>query len=323
MAHAQFSLTPRNDPDGLTLQCYSWLPDDKPVAVVQIAHGMGEHALRYGWAASCLNAAGYAVYANDHRGHGGTMGAVPGYMGQDGWNRTIADAAQLSDYVAERHPDLPLVLLGHSMGAMLSQQYLYRYGRRLTAAALSGSPGLGGRVQLWVSHLLARFERWRLGADGESRFLQDRLFSSSNAAFDHEDATGFEWLSRDSAQVQAYVGDDKCGFVLTAGSLADLFGGAREARKADRIDRIPKDLPIYVFSGSADPVHGEQTGLDRLIEAYENAGLTLTRKIYAEGRHELLNETNREEVMEELIAWLNAQCLNAANHNTASNAEAG
>jgi len=162
--------------DGKAIHVYRWLPEVQPRAVIQIAHGMGEHAARYDWTARQLNAAGYAVYANDHRGHGET--ADPdrlGWMGEDGWNRVIADAADLTDHIRATHPEAPVVLLGHSMGAMLSQQYLYRCGAKLDAAVLSGSPGVAGRFQAWLSRTIARFERWRLGADAESALLQKLL----------------------------------------------------------------------------------------------------------------------------------------------------
>ena len=294
-------------PDGQALACYRWLPDpfDSGVAI-QIGHGMGEHALRYQAFADALTGAGYAVYANDHRGHGATMGDVAGYMGDDGWNRVIDDAAVLSDHIATEHPGTKLVYFGHSMGSMLGQQYLYRHGQRLSAAVLSGSPGLSAGFSTWLSRTIARFERWRLGGDAPSALLQNLLFGNSNKPFDTESATGFEWLSRDETEVARYVDDPKCGFVLTAGSLAELFEGVRDARDPANIANIPHGLPIYVMSGGADPVHAEMAGLQRLLDAYRNAGLEVTSRIYPDGRHEMLNETNREEVIADTLAWLAA-----------------
>ncbi len=296
--------------DGHSMHYYRWLPEGDPVASVQIAHGMGEHAARYDWTARHLTGAGFAVYAQDHRGHGASSTPESyGDMGEDGWNRTIGDAAELTQLIKANHPGLPHALIGHSMGAMLSQQYLYRFGRELDAAVLSGSPGLGGPFQLWLSHTIARFEAWRHGADGQSDLLQNLLFGKSNEPFDGPDATGFEWLSRDPAQVKRYVDDPACGFVLRAGSVANLMAGAREARRKSFIAGIPRDLPVYVFSGQADPVHGEEQGLNRLLERYRAQINQVDDRIYPDGRHEMLNETNRDEVVADLIAWLRQALL--------------
>jgi len=187
---------------------------------------------------------------------------------------------------------------------MLTQQYLYRHADGLSAAVISGSPGFGGAFQLWLSHTIARFERWRHGAAGESPLLQKMIFGDANKSFDGPDATGFEWLTRDTEQMQRYVDDPLCGFVLRSGSLADLFAGAREARRRESVRGIPGNLPVYVFSGSDDPVHGEQKGLNRLLGAYREQLENVTSKLYPGGRHEMLNETNRQEVVDDLRRWL-------------------
>ena len=291
--------------DGTRLHVYRWLPEREPRAVVQIAHGMGEHAARYDAVASTLTGAGYAVYANDHRGHGETAEAGKlGWMGKDGWNRVVNDAGDLTDYLRRTHPGCRVVLLGHSMGAMLAQQYLYRFGARLDAAVLSGSPGLPGRFRSWLSRTLARFERWRLGPDAESPLMQKLIFGKANAAFDSEQATGYEWLSRDAEQVAAYVRDPYCGFVLRAGSLYDLFEGVRQSRNVENVLQIPRRLPVYVFSGSDDPVHDGGRNLERLLKAYRSHLEWVDDRIYPGGRHEMLNEINRDEVVQELLAWL-------------------
>ncbi len=291
--------------DGSTLRLYRSLPESAPRAAILIAHGMGEHAGRYTPVAEQLNAAGYAVYANDHRGHGYSADRESlGNMGADGWNRVIEDTAEITAHIASEHPGRPRVLLGHSMGSMLAQQFAYRFGREIDALILSGSPGIGGAFSGWLSHTIARFERWRLGHDAESALMQQLVFGSSNKNWDGPDATGFEWLSRDAGQVQAYVDDPLCGFVLRAGSLCDLFAGAREARRKSSIAGIPAELPVYVFSGSADPVHAEGANLERLLKRYRRQLRRTDYRLYPEGRHEMFNETNRQEVIDDLLAWL-------------------
>jgi alpha-beta hydrolase superfamily lysophospholipase len=290
--------------DGADVACYRWLQEDAR-AVVHIAHGMGEHAKRYDAVALALNDAGYCVYANDHRGHGVTGQSQLGCMGGDGWNRVLADAYEINRYIASEHADVPIILLGHSMGSMMSQLYITRYGDSIDALALSGSPGFKAPFGAWLSRTIARFERWRLGADQSSDLMQNMLFGGSNKPFDAPGATGFEWLSRDPDEVQKYVDDDACGFVLTTGSLMDLFEGSAKNMQADVLANIPKELPIYVFSGTEDPVHGEQKDIQRMLQAFYDQGLgNIEVKWYPGGRHEMFNETNRDEVVADLVAWL-------------------
>ncbi len=290
--------------DGHKVACYRWIPEEAK-AVVQLAHGMGEHAARYDWVARGLNAAGYAVLANDHRGHGDTAGPDPGYMGPDGWNRTLADLYELNQYCRSLYPGLPLCLLGHSMGSMLSQQYITRHGCSIDALVLSGSPGFkeSSRIASWI----VRFENWRHEPNEASDLMQKLLFSSSNKNFDGPSATGYEWLSRDADAVKKYVDDKKCGFVLSIGSLVDMYAGGGAAQDKRSLDKIPAELPMLVFAGADDPVHGERRDLDRMVNAYRDTGIRkLDYKMYEGGRHEMFNETNREEVIADVIQWLDA-----------------
>jgi alpha-beta hydrolase superfamily lysophospholipase len=302
-----------NASDGKRLHLYRWLPTGPARATIHIAHGMGEHAARYHEVAQLLAQAGYAVYADDHRGHGQT--ADPdflGDMGPDGWNRVIDDAADITAYVRAMHPGVPHVLFGHSMGAMLAQQFLYRHGARIDAAILSGSPGFLGRLRGWLSHTIARFERWRLGPTAPSPLMQKLLFGSNNKTFDAPGASGYEWLSRDRGQVAAYAADAQCGFVLRTGSLCELFAGARQARKTENVLQIPRSLPVYVFSGSDDPVHDSERNLERLLKAYRDHLERVDYRVYPGGRHEMLNEINRDEVIQDVLGWLDSALRSAA-----------
>ena len=293
--------------DGHDVACYSWVPTN-PKALVQIAHGMGEHARRYDWVARQLIAEGYAVYANDHRGHGETSGPVLGYMGADGWNRALADMYELGQLARGKHEGLKLILLGHSMGSMLSQQYITRYGCSIDALVLSGSPGFRESKLAFIGHMMMKFERWRHGPDGASELMQDVIFRKSNRAFDSPGATGYEWLSRDHEEVAIYIADEQCGFVLSSGSLIEMYEGSAISQAKLSLLKIPQDLPIYIFSGSQDPVHGGQADLDRLVDAYRKCGLAqITYKLYPGGRHEMFNETNKDEVLSELVLWLEEQ----------------
>jgi len=308
MKHTNFEL---RGLDGQRFACCSWLPQNPPRAIVQIAHGMGEHKGRYTDVAEALTTQGYAVYASDHRGHGGTIiDAKPGAMGKDGWRLTLADMNYLAEYSMRAHPDLPTVLLGHSMGAALAQQYLYLYGQHLDAAVLSGSPGFSNPLQTLLLQFIARAESLRSGPDMQSPLLQSLLFGANNKAFEaaaaNDSLTGFEWLSKDSLQVEAYLNDPQCGFVLSPASLAQFFAGMRHSCDERNVRAISQKLPVYVLSGADDPVHNAQRGLIKLVETYRNAGLPVEYKLYPEGRHEMLNETNRVEVVAQLLDWLAA-----------------
>lgn len=293
--------------DDALIARWSWRPQGEARGIIHVAHGMGEHALRYDRLAQRLTDAGYVVYANDHRGHGQT--APPGqhgWLGNDGWNRLLTDLREMIRAERKADPNLPAVLLGHSMGAMATQNYLCRYGRTIDAAVLSGSPGFGAALPGLKNLILARFERWRLGPDSESERLQQALFGNANNRFDGPDANGFEWLSRDTDEVQRYVDDPACGFVLTCGSLVDLFGGARLAASSERVKAIPTALPVLVISGSDDPVHANEQNLQRLLSAYRDQLDRVDYQLYPGGRHELFNETNRDAVTDDLIAWLDS-----------------
>lgn len=294
--------------DGVELFVYHWTPDNMQQAkgVIHIAHGLAEHAARYARVAEALTNAGYIVYANDHRGHGRTAKS-PEQLGfftaEHGFDQVVDDLAGMIALWRRTHPQLPIVFFGHSMGAMLGQHYLFRYGDTIDAAVLSGTSGKPPAL-IHLLLTIAKFERWRVGNDKVSMVVHQLAFGDFNKPF-KPGRTGFEWLSRDEAEVDKYVADPLCGFPCTTQLWLDLgealFTAADPANQA----RIPKHLPIYIFAGSRDPVSGNLAGLRQLLGAYEAAGLTnVSHKFYEDGRHEMLNEINRDEVTRDLIAWL-------------------
>ena len=291
--------------DGTKIHCLKWEPENTVKGIIYIAHGMGEHAARYDWTAQQLSQSGYVVIANDHRGHGKTAIHL-GDFGENGWSLMVDDMHAIIQSIDEQYPGHKKVLFGHSMGALLSQQYITHYGDNLDALVLSGSPGFSAYLQIFISGLLCRFESWRLGPLKESRLLNFLIFGSANKQFEKDLAnpSGFEWLSRDQSEVQAYIDDAMCGFVPFPNSLQFMFQGIKLTQDTTSIQRIPRDLPIYLFSGTADPVHGEFANINRLLDALRNRGLDTTTKFYLEGRHEMLNETTKAKVISDLIAWL-------------------
>jgi alpha-beta hydrolase superfamily lysophospholipase len=293
--------------DGKTLFVRRFLPDDSASvkAIVHLAHGMAEHSARYARVAEALTTAGYAVYANDHRGHGKT--ASPDELGffaeKDGFARVVGDLVELVAREKKEHPDLPLVLVGHSMGSYMVQEFIIDHGREIAGAVLSGS---AGKPNLLASagRLLARAVRLRAGARGKSKLLGDLSFGAFNKQF-APTRTAFDWLSRDVAEVDKYVTDPLCGFDVTTSLWVDVLDALASIARPERQARIPKDLPIYVFSGSEDPVSGNTKSLEQLLAAYRLAGVRdVAHRFYPGARHETLNETNRDEVTRDLITWL-------------------
>ena len=287
--------------DGAEFHTYRWLPDDAPRAIFQVAHGLAEHAARYARLARVLTAQGFGVYANDHRGHGQTAGA--GDLGlfaeRDGWRKCIGDLWTLNRRISAEHSGSPIILLGHSMGSFMAQDFVADHSDAIAALVLSGSNGPPPAIA-GVGRMIARIERLRLGARGKSALLQAMMFGEFNKRFKPA-RTEFDWLSRDPAEVDAYVADPLCGFEFTNQLAVDLLDALGPLLKPERLARIRKDLPVYIFSGSDDPVGAN---LQALADAYRTAGLTrVDMRLYSGARHETLNETNRDEVTSDLVAW--------------------
>jgi alpha-beta hydrolase superfamily lysophospholipase len=296
-------------PDRVEIFVYRWLPAGRePRALVQIAHGASEHAGRYGRLADALAGAGYGIYANDHRGHGRTAGTLErfGLAGPDGWNRLIEDTRRLTSHISHAHPRHPIVLLGHSMGSLVAQYYLQRRPEALRAVVLSGTlsalPPGSEDLDARVDAAIARQGRDVPSEDFAMLFVgfNDRFADSGPPA----GPTGFEWLSRDHAEVQKYVDDPWCGLPLSNGFVADSLRPRSEIWAPGSEERIPKHIPILFIAGEEDPVGEFGEGVRRLAERYRRAGLRVTERIYPGARHEMFNETNREEVHRDLLDWL-------------------
>jgi alpha-beta hydrolase superfamily lysophospholipase len=204
----------------------------------------------------------------------------------------------------KENPGVPAVIYGHSMGSYLAQALLIEAGAELHAAILSASSGKPNALAS-AGRIIARAERARLGPRGRSRLLNSLSFEAFNKAF-KPNRTAFDWLSRDEAEVDKYVADPLCGFVVCTQLWVDVLDALTEISRPDLQARIPKGLPVYVLTGSDDPVSDRTKSLDQLVGAYRRAGLTrVTYKIYSGGRHEMVNERNRDEVLRDLVTWLN------------------
>jgi alpha-beta hydrolase superfamily lysophospholipase len=277
--------------DGAQLAAFRMPPSGGPVrGVVQIAHGMAEHSRRYERLAARLAAAGYATYAADHRGHGGSARIHGlGDFGPGGFAAVVADMAVLSQLARADNPGAPLILLGHSMGSFAAQAYLPEHGAQLAALVLSGTAALPPLLQAMAAAAnVGRLEAF-------------------NAAFEPA-RTPFDWLSRDEAEVDAYIADPMCGFEVAEASRQSMFALGLRSPNDPRLSGLRSDLPILILSGEVDPVVGPgQSHAVALIDAWRGRGLgRIEHRVYAGARHELFNETCRDQVTADLIAWLGA-----------------
>jgi alpha-beta hydrolase superfamily lysophospholipase len=292
--------------DGFRIFRRQWLPQTPAKAIVHIAHGLGEHSQRYEGVAQQLAQHGYHVYAHDHRGHGHTAGQTEelGFFAEKGgWERVVADLRLLLEDERKLHPGLPLILFGHSMGSFMAQHMMYRYGDRFDACILSGSTGEAGpRVHLL--RVLAFAERLRLGVRGRSVLMHKISLGNANRAF-RPLKTDFDWLSRDPESVARYVADPYCGFVGTTSLWLDLLDGALFIANPLNRQKAPKEMPVYIFAGTKDPVSYGCRALESLVSAFNKAGMAdIQYRFYQDGRHEMLNESNRDEVVRDLTGWL-------------------
>ena len=290
--------------DGVSLHVNGWAVET-PKAVVQILHGMAEYGSRYARLAEALAAAGYTTYAHDHRGHGTSVpdGSPPGHMADnDSWNRIVEDTHGVNREIASRHPGFPIIVLGHSMGSFVLQQLLFEHPGDMVAAALSGSSGKPP-AKAAAGKLVARIERARLGRGRPSPLLTRLSFGEYNKAFAPA-RTDFDWLSRDPVEVDAYVADPLLGFEVSAQTWVDLLGGLDWIARPGNVAKVPKGMPLYLFAGDRDPVGEFGKGMQRLRDAYVRAGIKDVRlRLYPGGRHEMFNETTRQEVTADFIAW--------------------
>lgn len=273
--------------DGMSILGYRWSGAGAPRAIVNLAHGMGEHAARYRRFAQALVDSGYVVYANDHRGHGRTAGPADnhGDLGPAGWRGLVDDLGALNEHARSEHPDTPLVMFGHSMGSFALQQYLVENSTDPDAAILCGTSAIDV-----------------IGAGIDPDAEVD--LSAFNAPFEPA-PTEYEWLSRDRAEVDAYVADEACGFGIDATAARSMLEGTAVAGDPTKIAGIRSDLPIYLMSGDADPLAGGGELIELVAQRYRDAGVAdVTVARYPDARHEILNETNRDAVTADVLAWL-------------------
>ncbi|HBF6684472.1 TPA: lysophospholipase, partial [Clostridioides difficile] len=288
--------------EGLDIYTYKWEDENikKPKAVIQIAHGMAETAQRYETFAKVLTKNGYIVYINDHRGHGKTAKIIEnvGHLAEkEGFRCLVEDMYTLTNIIKKENEDLPIYLFGHSMGSFASQRYIMDYSNNLSGLILCGSNGKQGII-LNLAHLIINREIKKYGRRSKSNKINNLIFGGE--IIRRNEKTKFDWLSRDKEQVEKYINDPFCGVVCSCGFFYDLVQGLKEIEDKENLKKVPLDIPIYIISGDKDPIGKNGKGVLRLRDRYIKLGVKdVTCKLYKDGRHELLNEINREEVFED------------------------
>lgn len=291
--------------DGIHIHVHSWGEHKHPQAIIQIAHGMAEHSARYNEFAQFLVEQGFLVYANDHRGHGETIGLPDeqGFFAPDnGFQRVVDDVKLVNDHIHANHPDVPVILLGHSMGSFVSRRYAQLYGKTINGLILSGT-GYDQGVMGKAGIALAKVEMRRIGMRTPSPLLDQLVFGQYNKRF-APTRTKFDFLTRDVHQVDLYIDDPKCGFICTAGFFHDLFRGLTLIHKKREVARTPYALPIFIISGDQDPVGDYGEGVMKVYDLYNRYCENVDIKLYRDGRHEMLNELNRKLVYEDIYEWI-------------------
>lgn len=289
------------------IHVHEWEPDCDYNGVVQISHGIAEYIDRYSDFARALASKGFVVVGNDHLGHGKSVLSeeeLGFFSGADGWKKVVDDMEKLRVLTAKKYPDVPYFIFGHSMGSFLTRSYLIRYPEApLAGAILSGTgenpvPVILAGLSLCETAILAQSVHYR------SRLINDIAFGAYNKGFQPQ-RTPFDWLSRDEAAVDKYIADPLCGFLPTVGLFKDMMGGCLFNSKAANIEKMNKELPIYFMSGDKDPVGANGVGVTKVYAMFCRAGMKdMYYKFYPDGRHEMLNELNREDVYKDVLNWL-------------------
>jgi alpha-beta hydrolase superfamily lysophospholipase len=295
-----------NGKDGKEIYVYCWDKVLTPKAVIQIFHGMAEHAGRYKEFAQFLNSQGFIVYADDHRGHGKTAGSIEklGYIGEDGFNKIVEDEHIISELIKEKHKGLPIVVFGHSFGSFIAQEYIIRYAHIISGVILSGS-ALRKGIDVHAGIAVSYVEKSIFSENKKSKLLDFLSFYNYNKKIKNSKSK-FDWLSTDYEEIKKYEEDPLCGTVFTTGFYYYFLKGLTKLYKKDRLSKIPKKLPIFIISGEEDPVGNYGAWVKKLYNNYKDIEMkNVTLKLYHGKRHEQLNETSKYETFTDIVSWIN------------------
>jgi len=292
--------------DKVDINVVLWKGDFTPKAIIQISHGMAEHIKRYDYFANFLVSKGYYVYGHDHRGHGETAGSVSklGYFADKfGWKLVVDDLYNINCMIKERHPDVEVIIFGHSMGSFIARTFMYRYPSQVKRFIISGT-GDGENLSIIGAKILAKNICHIKGKKHRPKildFISNRKFNKQIS-----DAKGdFEWLNKDHYEVEKYIDDPYCGTLFTCGFYYDFFKGVEHLSMGPNIRKINKDVDLFIISGEEDPVGDNGNGVLKVVRSYKKNGINNVRyKLYRNMRHEILNEIDRQIVYNDIIDYL-------------------
>lgn len=294
------------DSDGVDLNVYKWIPKGDIIGIVQISHGMTETVLRYDEFANHLNEKGFIVYGHDHRGHGLTAKKKEnlGYIADnEGFEWLVKDVYELMLNIKKEHKNLPIYLFGHSMGSFVSQRFMELHGNEVHGLILSGSNGEPTKlapIGIMLSNLEVKF----FGRKHTSKMMDKLSFGDFNKKFS-PNRTPYDWLCSVESEVDKYIENKYCGFICSASFYYDLLRGLRTINKKENFKLIPKEVPIYIVAGDMDPVGFFGKGIINLYEKLKKFGVKdVSYKLYKGKRHEILNEDNKMEVMNDISTWI-------------------
>jgi alpha-beta hydrolase superfamily lysophospholipase len=282
-----------------------WEPEGEIKAIMQISHGMVEYAERFHEFACSLNQSGILVIGNDHLGHGKTAGCEDdlGYVGAEKSKTVVDDLHEVTVYAKENYGELPYFLFGHSMGSFMARRYLMTYGKELDGAIISGTGFTPGAV-LNTAGLIAGWLKLIHGEHYRSPFLKKLSFTGY---LDHIEnpRTENDWLTTDRAIVDKYNADKFCTYTFTVNGYQTLFGVLRYIQNPKNVEKIPRDIPIFMISGEEDPVGAYGEGVKKVYESYRSSGIKdVSMRLYEGKRHELTNEIGKEDIYADIKEWI-------------------
>lgn len=283
-----------------------WDNVENPKGIVQVIHGMAEHSERYIDFAQYLNKEGYIVCADDHRGHGKSAKHEGefGYLGENGFDKVVEEENIITEFMKKEYPKLPVNIFAHSFGSFVGQEYITRYSNNINSIVLSGSAKQDG-LDIKLGYMVASMQRKLFDDKSKAKLIDKLSFGSFNKKVNNPQ-NKFAWLTRDEEEVEKYCKDELCGFISTINFYYNLFGGLKKLYNEEKLQNINKKLPILVLAGDKDPVGKYGKSILDLHKQYKDLGISKAEvKLFEDGRHELLNETNKFEVYEYVGEWLN------------------
>jgi alpha-beta hydrolase superfamily lysophospholipase len=292
--------------DNQIISVYCWDEVETPRAIIQIFHGMAEHAGRYAGFAKYMNTQDIIVIGNDHRGHGKTsqLNGKPGVIGKNGFYKIVEDELMITKMLKEKYPNTPIFIFAHSFGSFVGQEYITKYSSEIDGIILSGSAAQKG-LEFKLAKILALIQISIFGEEKKAKFLELLCFRNYNKKIQNPNST-FDWLSCDIKEVKKYDHDPLCGFICSIGFYYYFTDGLVHLYKREKLAKIPKTLSIFLISGQEDPVGKYGKRVQKLYNIYKALGLSdLNLKLYQGSRHELLNELNKGKVTEDVLEWIN------------------